>query len=64
MIVLRRQIISTKSVTVLPLTKDYIINIGKQTWSVDGEKVIIDGDIKIQHNACEFDVVYNDITAK
>lgn len=63
-IVLKRQIISTKSVTVLPLTKDYIINIGKQTWSVDGEKVIIDGDIKIQHNAREFDVVYNDITAK
>lgn len=62
-IVLKRKILTNKGTFVLPLNKDYIINVGKQTWSIDGEKFVLEGDIKIKSNACEFDIVYNDITA-
>lgn len=56
-IVLRRGIITRKNVTVLPLDKNYIVNIGKTVWSVDGEKKVFEGDIRLTYNACEFECI-------
>lgn len=63
-IAFKKRLLSKTNCTIIPFDRRFVVSLGKNTWSVDGEEWSHDGDIELIPNAASFEVIYDERVRK